>query len=86
MGSPTFGTTRPGAPVSLIIAETPTALSVSRLTWEPSGAASVILPTTPSPTITGSLICTPAAVPWLMTIVEFHRFGDLPVTVAVTGW
>ena len=56
-----------------------------RSTWAPSEAACVTLPTSPSPLITGSFICTPAEVPLSITTVEYQRFGDLPTTVAVTG-
>ena len=85
MGSPTFGWTMPVAAVVPIRAETPIELSVIRLTWAPSEATCVTLPTSPSPLITGSLTRTPADSPLSIVTVEYQMFGDLPTTVAVTG-
>ena len=76
-------------PVALVVpirAETPTELSVMRLTWAPSEATCATLPTRPSPLITGSLTRTPADSPLSITTVAYQMFGDLPTTVAVTGW
>ena len=75
----------PGAPVSLIIAATATALSVIRLTCAPSGAVAVTFPIRPSPSITGSLTCTPAELPLSMLTVEYHRLAGCAITSAVTG-
>ena len=61
-------------------------LSVMRLTCAPSEATCATLPTRPSPLMTGSLTCTPAESPLSIMTVEYQMFGDLPTTVAVTGW
>src|ERR1039457_4541577 len=84
-GSPTLGWTMPVAPLVPIRADTPTELSVMRLTWAPSEAACVTLPTRPSSLITGSLGRTPAASPLSIVTVAYQMFGDFPTTVAATG-
>src|SRR3979490_106998 len=82
-GSPTLGCTMPSAEPTL--AETPTVLSVIRLTWAALEATWVTLPTRPSPLMTGSLVRTPAASPLSIVTVEYQMLGDLANTVALTG-
>ena len=86
LGSPTFGCTMPVALDVPMRADTPTELSVISVTCAPSEAAWATLPTSPSPLITGSLTCTPEDSPLSIVTVEYHTFGDLATTVAVTGW
>ena len=76
-------------PVAVLVpmrAATPIVLSVIRPTWAPSEATWATLPTSPSPLITGSLTRTPAVLPASIVTVEYQMLGDLPTTVAVTGW
>ena len=79
-GSPTFGWTMP---VELLLprrAETPIELSVIRSTCGAVGGDLATLPTSPSALTTGSFDAHPGVAALVDLTVEYHRFGDLPMT------
>ena len=68
-----------------MLQETALRLSVIKLTSAVPRVTSVIRPTNPSPSTTGSLIATPALDPLSIVTVEYQTVGERPITLAVTG-